>query len=266
MRAAVAQFNAGTDKEANRATVLGLIQQAAEQGASLVVLPEYSMHSNPDQKADLRPHAESIDGDFASAVGASAKQHGVHVVVGMTEAPTDAGEERVINTVLAFGDDGARVGVYRKVHLYDAFGHRESDRVAPQSPEALTFKLGDLTFGVMTCYDLRFPEMARFLVDAGANALIVPAAWAVGPAKEDHWQTLARARAIENTSYVLASGQTGPTCTGQSVIVDPMGTVAASAGEEPGVATAQVDGARVESVRAKNPSLSNRRFRVRADS
>ena len=227
-----------------------------------MVLPEYAMYSNPDQNADLLPHAESIDGDFAAAVGASASQHGTHVVVGMTERPADASEKRVVNTVLVFGDDGTRLGVYRKVHLYDAFGHRESDRVAPQSPEALTFKLGDLTFGVMTCYDLRFPEMARFLVDAGANALVVPAAWAVGPAKEDHWQTLARARAIENTSYVVASGQTGPTCTGQSVVIDPMGTIVASAGEAPGVALAEVDLARVETVRGKNPSLRNRRFDV----
>lgn len=262
MRAAVGQFNAGIDKEANLGWAQDLIGRAAEGGADLVVLPENAMYSNPDVTADIRPQAEPIDGAFASAIAASAREHGVHVVVGMTERPSVADEQRSVNAVLAIDDRGDQVGAYRKVHLYDAFGYRESDRIAPHAPEALTFKVGDVTFGVMTCYDLRFPEMARFLVDAGAQALIVPAAWAVGPAKEDHWLTLARARAIENTTYVLASGQTAPTCTGQSVIVDPMGHLAASAGEEPGVAIAEVSAARVDTVRAKNPSLTNRRFRV----
>jgi len=262
VRATVGQFNAGIDKKANLTSVLNLVEEAARQGAELIVLPENSMYSNPDAGADISSHAEPIDGPFASIVADSAKRHRIHVVVGMTEKPADSNEGRSINAVLVIDDQGQLVGVYRKVHLYDAFGYRESDRIAPQTPEALTFEVGDLTFGVMTCYDLRFPEMARFLVDAGAQALILPAAWAVGPAKEDHWNNLARARAIENTVYMLASGQTGPTCTGQSLIIDPMGHTAASAGEDPGIATAEIDANRIEAVRIKNPSLVNRRFRV----
>ncbi|MEU6799311.1 carbon-nitrogen hydrolase family protein [Nonomuraea wenchangensis] len=261
MLVTVGQFSATTDKSANLDAATGLIEQAAAQGARLVVLPENAMYSNPDVTADIIPATEPLDGPFATAIGALAKQHGIAVVAGMTEAP--AGEHgKPSNTVLAVDAGGDLLGVYRKVHLYDAFGYRESDRVQAHAPEPLVFTLDDLTFGVLTCYDLRFPEMARFLVDAGAEAFVVPAAWVAGPAKEDHWITLVRARAIENTAYVLASGQTGPVCTGQSAVVDPMGTVVASAGEAPGVASAVIGAERLRAVRAKNPSLANRRFKV----
>jgi predicted amidohydrolase len=173
------------------------------------------------------------------------------------------GERRAFNTVAAVAPDGELIGVYRKVHLYDAFGYAESDTIIPgELTDPLLFDLGDLRFGVMTCYDLRFPEIARVLVDAGATAIALPAAWAAGPAKEDHWATLVRARAIENTCFVLASAQTGPRCTAQSMIVDPMGTVLACAGEQPGLALATIGAARVDQVRKTNPSLANRRFRV----
>ncbi|MFF0224222.1 carbon-nitrogen hydrolase family protein [Streptomyces sp. NPDC004629] len=261
MLTTVGQFNATPDKAANIEAAATLIGRAAAQGSQLVVLPENAMYSHPDPQADIVPHTERIDGPFATAIGTLAERHGIAVVAGMTESPAAEGE-RPSNTVIAVDRTGGPLGVYRKVHLYDAFGYRESDRVQAHAPAPLLFTLEGVTFGVMTCYDLRFPEMARFLVDAGATALVVPAAWVAGPAKEDHWTTLVRARAIENTAYVLACGQTGPVCTGQSLIVDPMGHVAASAGEAPGVASAVLDAARVEDVRTKNPSLANRKFRV----
>ncbi|MEU6719317.1 carbon-nitrogen hydrolase family protein [Nonomuraea sp. NPDC046802] len=262
IRIGVAQFAATTDKQANLATAIELIERAAADGLELVVLPENSMYSNPDPTADISGAVESLDGPFATGVREAAKRLGIAVVAGMTERLQD--DRRASNTVIAADAGGELVGVYRKVHLYDAFGYRESDRIKPADFVPLTFKLGGLTFGVMTCYDLRFPEIARLLVDAGANAIIVPAAWVVGPSKEDHWTTLARARAIENTSYLVVSGQTGPSCTGQSMIIDPMGVIAASAGEAPGIASATVTADRVDQVRAKNPSLANRRFTVSA--
>ncbi|MFF0726096.1 carbon-nitrogen hydrolase family protein [Streptomyces sp. NPDC004134] len=260
MLATVAQFAATTDKAANLDAAAGLVATAAARGSDLVVLPENSMYANPDPQAETASQAEAIDGPFATAIGALAKEHGVAIVAGMTEAATGAGKPS--NTVLAVDRGGEQFGVYRKVHLYDAFGYRESDRIQPQPAKALTFTLDGLTVGVMTCYDLRFPEMARFLVDAGAEAIVVPAAWVTGPVKEDHWTTLLRARAIENTVYVLGCGQTGPVSCGQSAIIDPMGQIAASAGEAPGVASAVLDAARVAEVRVKNPSLANRRFSV----
>ena len=258
---AVAQFAAGLDKGENTKLVREVITTAADAGAQLVITPEMAMYFDPRGVGTDANYAEPLDGPFVTAVRETARAAGVTAVAGLAEAVP--GESRAYNTLVAAGPDGALLGTYRKVHLYDAFGYAESDKIIPADiTEPLTFDLGDLKFGAMTCYDVRFPEMARRLVDAGANALVLPAAWAVGPAKEDHWATLVRARAIENTCYVLAAGQTGPLCAAQSVVVDPMGTVLASAGEQPGFALATVGLARVDQVRAVNPSLANRRFRV----
>jgi predicted amidohydrolase len=261
MKAAVAQFAADVDKDANLKAITAHIEEAARQGAQLVVLPENAMYSNPDPRADVRPFSESLAGQFAQTISALAQKNSIAVVAGMTERPSEDAH-RPANAVIAIAASGDQIGAYRKVHLYDAFGYRESDRIEPHTPQPLTFELEGITFGVMTCYDLRFPEMARYLVDAGAEAIIIPAAWVAGPAKEDHWLTLARARAIENTAYVLACGQTGPVCTGQSAIIDPMGTVLASGGEIPSVSTAELNQERLAQVRQKNPSLANRRFTV----
>jgi predicted amidohydrolase len=255
---AVAQFAAGTDKAANRKFAVEAIASAAEAGAELVILPENSMYADPKQGTT---DAEPLDGEFATTVADTAKANGVTVIAGMTELLPD--DTRPANTLIAVDSRGTTIGVYRKVHLYDAFGYRESDKITPAAiAEPVTFDLGGLRFAMLTCYDLRFPEMARYLVDAGATALALPAAWLVGPAKENHWQTLVRARAIENTCYVLAAGQTGPAYSAQSLIADPMGTVLASAGEAPGHALATLSADRIDTVRATNPSLANRRFRV----
>jgi len=257
---AVAQFAAGLDKGENLKLVSEAITTAAEAGAQLVVTPEYGMYHDPKGVGDPG-YAEALDGPFLTGVRETARAAGVTAVVGMAEAVD--GDARAYNTLATVGPDGELIGVYRKVHLYDAFGYAESDKVIPAAiTEPLTFDLGDLRFGAMTCYDLRFPETARTLVDAGATAIVIPAAWAVGPAKEDHWTTLIRARAIENTCFVLGAGQTGPRCAGQSMIVDPMGTVLASAGEQPGFALATIGVARVNQVRTVNPALANRRYRV----
>ena len=260
LNVSVAQFGATTDKQQNLSEAQRLIGQAAKAGAQLVVLPENAMYSNPDPTADISSERETLDGVFVTTLMRAAKESRITVVAGMTEVLD--GTSKASNTVVAIGEDGLLIGVYRKVHLYDAFGYRESDRVQASDFMPLTFKLEELTFGVMTCYDLRFPEMSRALIDAGADVLVIPAAWAAGPAKEDHWTTLSRARAIENTAYAVVAGQSGPHCTGQSMVIDPMGVVAASAGEAPGIAVTPISGERIDEVRAKNPSLTNRRFTV----
>jgi predicted amidohydrolase len=188
----------------------------------------------------------------------------------MFEAPTQptsasAGERtRPANTLLAVGPAGDQAAVYRKVHLYDAFGYRESDVLAGGPVQAATLAVGGWTIGLMTCYDLRFPEQARALVDAGADLLVVPAAWVRGPSKEHHWATLLAARAIENTVYVAGVAKAGPRYCGLTRLVDPMGRVVAGLGEQDGAIAAVVDHARVADVRTVNPSLLNRRWRVAA--
>lgn len=254
---AVAQFAPGA--EDNLPTIARLVEDAAERGARLIVIPEYSAWFETPFTDALAEHAESLDGPFVRELIGLAERFGVGIVAGLVER---AEGTRVHNTVVAVDATGLQAA-YRKQHLYDAFGDRESDRIAPGALEApQTFRLGDLTFGLMTCYDLRFPESARVLLDAGADVIVVPAEWVRGPLKEDHWSTLVRARAIENTAFVLAAGQTPPIGVGRSMIVDPSGIVLASLGTQEGIAVATLDRAELERVRQVNPALELRRYRV----
>jgi len=149
------------------------------------------------------------------------------------------------------------------VHLYDAFGYRESDRVIAAEPNNGTlFEIDGAKVGMQTCYDLRFPEVTRALVDSGANIIALPAEWIPGPLKEYHWNTLIRARAIENTVFVLAADQCAPTGAGNSAIIDPMGISLAAVGESSGVAIAELSEQRLSEVRAINPALELRRYQV----
>jgi deaminated glutathione amidase len=265
----VAALSGGLDAAANREAADTAVAAAADDGAGLLVLPEYAAAFDPRGLSPDR--AEPLEGPFVAGLRRAARAHGVAVVAG-TAVP---GEEpgRAVNVVVAVDGAGEIAGVYRKVHLYDAFGHRESDRLdaGPADADPLVVTVGGLRLGVMTCYDLRFPESARRLVDAGAQVVVVPAAWASGEHKADHWVTLLRARAIENTVYVLGAAQQGRGVTGSSVVVDPWGVVLAEARDEDGaeqharsvpVAAAELDGAVVEAVRERNPSLQNRRYRV----
>jgi deaminated glutathione amidase len=255
MRIALGQLGAGPDKRENLERMSRFTAQAARAGADLIVFPEAAMVGG-SPGADLTPFAEPLDGSFASGLREVAARNGIAVVAGMFEPGS---RERVYNTVIAIRPDGEIIGSYRKIHLYDAFGGRESDRIQPGDGSTLVFEVAGLTFGVMTCYELRFPEMARHLAEQGAEVLLLPAAWVRGPLKEMHWETLARARAIENTVYVAAAGQVSDTSIGLSAIVDPMGVVIASAGEVESVTTGDVSLERLAEVRLTNPSLAMRR-------
>jgi predicted amidohydrolase len=258
MRVAVAQFAAGTVKPANVSRVQELVVRAE---ADLVVLPEAAMHPFGQPGGDLARVAEPLDGPFVTGVAEAAAKTGSTVVAGMFETiPGD--HRRAYNTVVAVGPAGI-LGRYRKVHLFDALGWRESDRLSPGPVDGLlTFAVRDLVVGVLTCYDLRFPELARALVDRGVTLLALPAAWVAGPLKEDHWLTLVRARAIENTCWVAAAGQTPPEYAGRSAVVDPLGVPVVQLGEEEGVAVADASATRVRQVRTRLPCLEHRRFRV----
>jgi deaminated glutathione amidase len=267
MRVAVLQLTASDDKAANRDRLVAAVADAAGRGAELVVAPEASMHPFGAPDVPLAPVAEPLDGPFVGAVAGAATAHRVTVVAGMFEqVPGDAGH--AFNTVVAVDPDGGMLGRYRKQHLFDALGWVESDRLRAGAPgERLVFACGDVTVGVMTCYDLRFPELARALADDGATLLAVPSAWVAGPLKEDQWTTLVRARAIENVLYVAAADQGPPTYAGNAMVVDPFGVAVARSGEADGVLTADVDAARVASCRKRMPSLQHRRWDVvpRAD-
>ena len=258
---AVAQFAPGADTDANLETIRALTDAAASRGAQLVVFPEYSsFFVNPIGAAFLDA-AEPLDGPFVGALAALAEERGVTVVAGMAETSDQPG--RFTNTVVAVAPGAGLVASYRKQHLYDAFGARESEWVAPgELAEPQVFRAGGLTVGLQTCYDLRFPEVTRRIVDAGAELVLVPSEWVHGNLKLHHWRTLITARAIENTVYVAASDHIPPVGVGASLIVDPMGIVLAELEDEADAAIAVVSSERVHEVRGVNPALALRRYRV----
>jgi predicted amidohydrolase len=259
---ALGQFGAGEDKERNLAEAARLVADAGGRGADLVVLPEYAMFTAPRMDERFVASAEPLDGPFVQGLSELAGRHGVHVVAGVSERLEDD-PGRMSNTLVAIEPSGGIVATYRKLHLYDAFGYKESDVVrAGDLGTPVTFTVGGVTVGMQTCYDVRFPEVTRMLVDAGADLLALPAAWVPGPLKEDHWRTLVRARAIENTIYVAAAGQCAPMGAGNSMLVDPMGVIVASFGEGTGIASGEVAPGRIAEVRKKNPALDLRRFGV----
>src|SRR3954464_2292906 len=265
MRVAVAQFLAGDDTSHNLSRLGELVGQSAALGATLVVAPECAMHGFGTADTPLAPIAEPLDGPFVTGLQKCASRHGVTIVAGMFE-PVEGDTARAYNTVVAVGSDGELVGRYRKQHLFDALGWVESKRLEPGAvDERLVFDCGEMTVGVMTCYDVRFPELARALIDDGVDLLALPSAWVAGPLKEDQWSTLVRARAIENVMYVAAADQSPPGFAGRAMVVDPFGVVIASLAEAEGVVVADVDPERVEQCRERMPSLGHRRWRVVPD-
>lgn len=258
LRLALVQAASALDPETNRAAVTELAAAHAAD-TDLLVLPEAFARDFGEAGSDVSPFAEPLDGPFASAVSAAAAAGSTTVVAGMFEqGPTP---ERPFNTLLVRG--GAEAS-YRKVHLYDSFGYRESDRLTAGPIEPVVVEVAGWQVGLMTCYDLRFPELARALVDRGAEVIVVPAAWVAGPRKVHHWRTLLTARAIENTVYVAAVGQPAPRYCGHSLVVDPFGEVVAEAGpgtpEAPEVIRATAERSVLDEARRVNPSLRNRRM------
>ena len=253
----VVQKASSLDPAENRAALEVVAEAAGRPRADLVVLPEVFMRDFGKPGSDIAEFAEDLDGPFVRRLADLAAEHGTTVVAGMFERSPDP--QRPYNTLVVVDRTGLRAS-YRKIHLYDSFGYKESDRLLAGDPEPVVVDVGGLRVGLMTCYDLRFPELARALVDRGAELLVVPAAWVAGPGKVEHWRTLLRARAIENTVYVAAAAQPAPRYSGHSMVVSPRGVVVAEAGDDELMVSATVEREELDTVRAENPSLANRRL------
>jgi predicted amidohydrolase len=256
---AVAQFAPTADRATNLDVMRALATTATERGASLVVFPEYSSYFTPEMGPDWIAAAEPLDGPFTEGLASLARTLEITVVAGLLES---AGA-KAHNTVVAISPAGELLATYRKQHLYDAFGSTESEWIEPGPTGAFeTFAWGGFAVGMQTCYDIRFPEVSRALVDQGADLLVVPAEWVRGPLKEHHWRTLLTARAIENTVYVAAADHAPPIGAGNSMVLDPMGVELVTIGEISDVAVAFLTTERLTESREINPSLRARRYRV----
>jgi predicted amidohydrolase len=165
----------------------------------------------------------------------------------------------VYDTAVIISQRGTITSVYRKLHLYDALGFKESTKLMPGKSIVQPAKTPAGRVGVLICYDLRFPELSRLLTIKGADALVAPSAWVAGEMKEEHWVTMIKARAIENGSYIIAPDQVGNIYCGRSMVVDPFGVVLLDMGQREGMDTVDIDKARIQQVRRSLPLLKNRR-------
>ena len=259
MRITLAQIGSGTDIGRNLDLIEAYCSRAAGEGSDLIVFPEYATYEKRRVDRSFAKTAQSLDGPIAERLYMTAARHRVAVVAGLLEASEDP--DRAYNTIVAIGPDGARLASYRKIHLFDCQGFRESDHIkAATEPAPVTFSRGGITFGLMTCYDLRFPELARALTDAGAEALLVCASWVPGTSKTEQWTTLAKARAIENGVYVAAVSQTPPVSIGHSLLIDPLGTALHNLGSGPAAATLDLSLLAVEAAREQFPTWRHHRL------
>jgi deaminated glutathione amidase len=263
---AAVQLTSTEDVAQNLARAVLFCERAIEAGAQLVTLPENFGFLGAD--ADKLVHAQRIDdGAFLAPLRDLARTRRVHILAGsIPEIGPDA--KHTYNTSVLVGPAGETAAVYRKIHLFDVDvpngpSFRESASVAPGSEPVIADVRG-WAVGLSVCYDLRFPELYRLLVQRGARVLTVPAAFTLQTGK-DHWDLLLRARAVENTSFVIASGQFGhhggPRYSwGKSQVIDPWGTQLAVAPEREGFALAWLDPLDQERVRRMLPSLQHRRL------
>lgn len=264
MKIAVAQFAASADKVSNVEQLAALTAEAGRAGARIVVFPEGAMHTFGELTDDLHPAAEPLDGPFVDSLLRLTYRLGIIVVAGMFESIP--GEQRVYNTAVVVDPRDGVVAAHRKHHLYDAFGERESDRFLAGAEDPPLLEIDGFKVATIICYEIRFPGYVERIADRGADLLVVPAAWVAGPLKEDHWQVMVRARAIENTMYVAGAGMTGPGYCARSMIVDPLGVVGVGLGEADGVAVGEIAKERLSQARARLPLVEQRRAASRAPS
>lgn len=239
MRIALGQLASGTDTLENLDRIDDQAARAAAEGARLVVFPEYATYEKKVVDSTFPEVAESLDGQTCTALGEIARRHEISLVAGVVETSDQA--NRAYNTLIALDTGGRRIAEYRKIHLFDAQDFHESDFIRPSPSTApVVFSIDGIRFGLMACYDLRFPEAARSLSDAGSDVVLVCSSWVPGEHKTRQWQTLLAARAIENGTYVIGVSQAAPVSVGHSLAADPMGTVVSELGEEPDVGYANL--------------------------
>ena len=256
---AVVQMRAETNKKNNLKKILRYISQAAQRGAKFCAFPEFMMYYTPSYQSstDLANIAEKIDGEFVSSISEEAKRNSIQVIGTLYEKSPKL--NRVYDTSFLIDKNGKVISTYRKIHLYDALGFKESAKLYPGSSIAKPVKTSVGKMGMMICYDLRFPEMSRMLASSGSEILVVPSAWVKGKMKEEHWITINKTRAIENGCYVISPDQVGNIYCGRSIVVDPYGKILLDMKKKEGIGIVDISLDEIKQVRKKLPLLRNRR-------
>ena len=257
---AMAQLPECADWEANVQKAAGMIRDAKAQGAGMTVFPECFMQVFPrgTSSRTIIDSAQTADGPFVSAMKALAAEYGMWLVFGMREKiPGD--DQHTKNTVIAADDAGTVRAVYSKTHLFDGLGYQESKHVTPGEKLFVPIDTPFGKMGLFVCFELRFPEVARLQALAGADFIVMPAAWVKGEHKGYQYHTLLKARAMENEVWIACCDQCGEVSMGESTLVSPLGyeTVTAGAGEE--LLIGEIDTEPQEEIREVLPALTGRR-------
>lgn len=256
LKVALGQFAVAREWEKNLSHVIDLIKQAGTEKADLLVLPEGILARDIADPDIIAKTAQPLTGPFMSALLKESEAWDM-TVMGCIHVPDGQGRH---HNILIAVRSGKIIAQYRKLHLYDAFSAQESRNVTPGMDIPPLVDVAGFKIGLMTCYDVRFPELARRLVVDGADALVLPAAWVRGLGKEEHWKILVTARALENTCYMIAVGECGERNIGASMVVDPLGVAIVQAGEAPVLVFANLSHQRIEHARNTVPVIKNRRF------
>lgn len=255
MKITLAQTAVSESPGDNLAAASDAVHLASLERSDLIAFPETFM-ARPEKGMPVAEIAEPSDGPFINRLAELAGQYSITIVCGVWQQ-VEGEKKRAANTVVVLGRDGSLQAEYRKIHLFDALSVNESKQMVAGSLAPPLFSCGGIRFGLAICYDLRFPELFRYLARQGAEAVIVPAAWYGGVLKEDHWLTLLRARAIENTLYIAGVNQCSTPFCGRSTIFDPFGVLLAGAGETETLVSASIEKERLEDVRARLPALGH---------
>ncbi|WP_457576960.1 carbon-nitrogen hydrolase family protein [Desulfomarina sp.] len=255
MKITLVQTEVSINPWENLATASDAVHLAANEGSSLIAFPETFM-ARLEKGMSAAEIAEPSDGPFVSGLAELAEQYDIAIVCGVWQKIEDE-KKRAANSVVVLGRDGGLRAEYRKIHLFDALNVNESEQMVAGSLPPPLFTCDGIRFGLAICYDLRFPELFRHLALQGAEAVVVPAAWYGGVLKEDHWLTLLRSRAIENTLYLAGVNQCSAPFCGRSTVFDPFGVMLAGAGETEALVSVNIDKERLEDIRARLPALKH---------
>lgn len=258
----LAQLDAAGDPAINLKKAQDAVHEAVRlYQPDLMVFPEVYMSHFPvgTPREILLSAGQPLDGPFVTGMRDLARETGVWLVFGMNESVDDPADDRNYNTTVMVDAAGDIRGVYRKTHLYDAFGFQESNNIKPGDALFTPVETPFGKIGMFVCYEVRFPEIARAQAMQGADIILMPTAWMRGDLKSQHFRTLISARAIENTVFMLACDQVGRDCIGESVAVDPMGVTLSCGGETETLVPCRIDLDRIEAVRRKLPSCKDRR-------
>jgi len=262
---AVIQFKASTDKSQNLRRIVGFISKSARSGAVLCAFPEFMMFYTTLKQSprELASQAETTDGNFVRTIASAARKNAIEVIGTIYEKSKK--KDRVYDTSFLIDKSGILRSTYRKIHLYDALGFKESKKLQPGSKISAPIKTSIGKLGMLICYDLRFPEMSRVLASSGSEILVVPSAWVKGKMKEEHWLTINKTRAMENGCYVIAPDQVGNIYCGRSLVVDPYGKILLDMKKKEGLGIVEISAPKIKETRKILPLLHNRRTDVYSD-